>query len=116
MQKTGWSTHSSQQPFHGVWGHFGMVTKNKQANKQPGDPRARLLFTTKKAVFCKLISHICLALEIWCFRIYGELDFLSIISVQSSYEIIPFHQSGSYHCAANPGQSQSVTVHVHHGK
>ena len=27
-----------------------------------------------------------------------------------------FFQSGSYHCAANPGQSQSVTVHVHHGE
>ena len=27
-----------------------------------------------------------------------------------------FSQSGSYHCAANPGQSQSVTVHVHHGE
>ena len=25
-------------------------------------------------------------------------------------------QSGQYHCAANPGQSNSVTVHVHRGK
>lgn len=25
-------------------------------------------------------------------------------------------QSGRYHCAANPGQSQHITVHVHHGE
>ena len=25
-------------------------------------------------------------------------------------------QSGQYHCAANPGQSRHVTVHVHHGE
>jgi len=25
-------------------------------------------------------------------------------------------QSGQYHCAANPGQSNKITVHVHHGE
>ena len=31
-----------------------MVTKNKQANKQPVELRARLLLTTEKAVFCNI--------------------------------------------------------------
>ena len=34
---------------------FGMVT-NDRTNKQPGDPSASLLLTSKKAVFCNLVK------------------------------------------------------------
>ena len=37
--------------FPEYWAIFGMVT-NKQTNDQPGDPRASLLLTSEKAVFC----------------------------------------------------------------
>ena len=39
-------------------------------------------------------------------------NYTSSIVVMSSL----VSQSGQYHCAANPGQSQHVTVHVHHGE
>lgn len=42
----------------------------------------------------------------------GGTNYSSWLTVSSA----SVHQSGSYHCAANPGQSQSVTVHVHHGE
>ena len=33
--------------------HFGLVMTNKQTNKHPGEPRASMLFTFEKVVFCK---------------------------------------------------------------
>ena len=39
-------------------------------------------------------------------------NYTSHVVVKSS----TVQQSGNYHCAANPGQSQHITVHVHHGK
>ena len=33
--------------------HFGLVLTNKQTNKHPGEPRACMLFTFEKAVFCE---------------------------------------------------------------
>ena len=72
MQKTGWTNYSPFLVWPGVekgftldvitggWsttiflcitlGHFRHG--DKQPNKQPGDPNASLLFTSKKAVFC----------------------------------------------------------------
>lgn len=42
----------------------------------------------------------------------GENNYRSQLVVKSSTA----NQSGQYHCAANPGQSNTVTVHVHHGE
>jgi len=39
-------------------------------------------------------------------------NYTSHVVVKSS----TVQQSGNYHCAANPGQSQDITVHVHHGE
>ena len=35
---------------------FGMVTTNKQTNKQPGDPSKSLLLTGETAAFCNSVS------------------------------------------------------------
>ena len=51
------SQGGSQQSFCCVLGHFRHG--DKQTNNQPGDPRASLLLTSEKAVFCKkVIVHI----------------------------------------------------------
>ena len=42
----------------------------------------------------------------------GENNYSSHLVVKSSGA----QQSGQYHCAANPGESNKITVHVHHGK
>jgi len=39
-------------------------------------------------------------------------NYSSSLSVKSA----SIQESGKYHCAANPGQSQHITVHVHHGE
>ena len=45
------------------------------------------------------------------YRQQGSDNYTCHIVVKSS----SVSQSGKYHCAANPGQSQHITVHVHHG-
>lgn len=42
----------------------------------------------------------------------GGTNYSSSLTVTSA----SVRQSGQYHCAANPGQSQHITVHVHHGE
>lgn len=42
----------------------------------------------------------------------GENNYSSHLVVRSSGA----QQSGQYHCAANPGESNKITVHVHHGE
>ena len=44
----------SQQPFSCVFGHFRHG--DKQPTEQLGDPRASLLLTSEKAVFCNKVS------------------------------------------------------------
>jgi len=39
-------------------------------------------------------------------------NYSSSLSVKSA----SIQESGKYHCAANPGQSEHITVHVHHGE
>lgn len=46
------------------------------------------------------------------YRQHGSDNYTCHIVVKSS----SVSQSGKYHCAANPGQSQHITVHVHHGE
>ena len=51
QEKLFWSLAHSRQPFSFEWGHFGMVT----TTKLPGDPRASLLLTTQKVIFCNAL-------------------------------------------------------------
>ena len=50
-----WSLGRSQQLFFCVFSHFRHGEQpNDQMTKQPDDPRASLLLTSEKAVFCKI--------------------------------------------------------------
>ena len=70
MQKTGWTIHSFFLVLSGLKKSFTLdvitrgqsitiflcigpfLVTNERTNKQPGDPRASLLLTSEKAVFC----------------------------------------------------------------
>ena len=48
-----WSLECSQQPFFCVIGHF-RHGHDRRTNNLPSDPRASLLLTNEKAIFCKI--------------------------------------------------------------